>query len=82
MAYTVNTADEFKVWFGEQEEDLQDKIVAFLGLLEEHGPQLRRPYADTLAGSMISNLKELRVQHRGNFTVFSMRSTQNGEPYC
>ncbi len=34
-------------------------------MLEEHGPQLGRPYADTLEGSRLSNLKELRVQHRG-----------------
>jgi hypothetical protein len=32
----------------------------------EHGPNLRRPYADTLKGSKISNLKELRVQHKGD----------------
>ena len=34
-------------------------------LLQEHGPQLRRPYADTLEGTNRNNLKELRVQHRG-----------------
>jgi len=65
MAYIVNASDDFREWFEGQEEDLQDKIAASVGLLEEHGPQLRRPYADTLEGSKISNLKELRVQHRG-----------------
>ena len=29
------------------------------------GPHLRRPYADTLGETRLSNLKELRVQHRG-----------------
>lgn len=28
------------------------------------GPNLGRPYADTLHGSSLANLKELRVQHR------------------
>jgi hypothetical protein len=37
-----------------------------VNLLAEHGPSLRRPYADTLKGSKVSNLKELRVQHKGN----------------
>jgi hypothetical protein len=36
-----------------------------VGLLERLGPQLGRPYADTLGGTTMSNLKELRVQHRG-----------------
>ncbi|MCL2831970.1 MAG: type II toxin-antitoxin system RelE/ParE family toxin [Treponema sp.] len=31
-------------------------------MLEEYGPQLPRPHADTLKGSSLSNLKELRSQ--------------------
>lgn len=44
---------------------MQDAIAAHVRLLEEVGPHLGRPYADTLHGSTIANLKELRVQHRG-----------------
>ena len=65
MAYIVNASEDFKGWFDQQEEDLQNRIASAVGLLEEHGPQLRRPHADTLEGSTVSNLKELRVQHRG-----------------
>ena len=36
-----------------------------LGLLKLEGPLLGRPYVDTLKGSQYPNLKELRVQHRG-----------------
>lgn len=43
---------------------MQDAIAAHVGLLEEVGPNLGRPYADTLHGSSLTNLKELRVQHR------------------
>jgi hypothetical protein len=35
-----------------------------LDLLQERGPLLSRPYADTLKGSAISNLKELRVKYK------------------
>jgi hypothetical protein len=66
MAYTVNVSDEFANWFSEQEEALQNSITAMVNLLVEQGPNLRRPYADTLKGSKISNLKELRVQHKGD----------------
>ena len=65
MAYTVNASAEFGEWFRSQEKPLRRTVAAHIGLLEEHGPQLRRPYADTLEGSKLSNLKELRVQHRG-----------------
>lgn len=40
------------------------RVIAHLNLLEERGPLLGRPYADTLKNSKISNLKELRVQHK------------------
>ena len=66
MAYTVNASEEFENWFNEQEEAVQNSITAMVNLLAEHGPNLRRPYADTLKGSKISNLKELRVQHKGD----------------
>jgi hypothetical protein len=33
--------------------------------LEEKGATLGRPFVDTLKGSNLSNLKELRVQHAG-----------------
>lgn len=65
MPFIVNTSDEFDAWFTPLEEALQDDILFAVRLLQEHGPQLRRPYADTLEGTRFSNLKELRVQHRG-----------------
>lgn len=40
------------------------KIYAALELLSTEGPQLGRPYADTLQGVKYTNLKELRVQSK------------------
>lgn len=65
MPYVVNFSGEFQEWLEEQEEDLQDTVLMYIRLLEQYGPQLGRPQADTLTGSKLSNLKELRVQHRG-----------------
>ena len=65
MAYTVNFSPEFKAWWDGQERDVKRSILRPMRLLEEHGHQLSRPYADTLEGSSLTNLKELRVQHRG-----------------
>ena len=45
---------------------LRNEIIAHANLLREHGPQLGRPYVDTLEGSAFTNMKELRVQFRGD----------------
>lgn len=64
--YYVKITDEFKVWFDEQSNETQDRIVAYLLLLKEVGPQLSRPFADTLNSKEFNNLKELRVQLHGD----------------
>lgn len=33
--------------------------------MQEQGPNLKRPHADTLEGSSFPNLRELRIQHEG-----------------
>jgi len=38
------------------------KVAAHLSLLEEQGPNLRRPYADTVRGK----IRELRIHHSSN----------------
>ncbi len=55
----------FAAWLDEQGEDLRLRTLAHLELLKTRGPQLGRPYADTLKGSKITNLKELRFQFDG-----------------
>lgn len=51
-------------WLDTLVEDDLLKIYATLALLSEEGPQLGRPYVDTLEGSKYPNLKELRVQSK------------------
>jgi hypothetical protein len=60
MAWTVTFGDEFDVEFELLDPDVQDALLAHARLLSEFGPQLGRPYVDTLAGSRNSNMKELR----------------------
>ncbi len=42
------------------------KIMSHVGLLQERGPHLGRPYVDTLKSSKYSHLKELRIQIAGD----------------
>jgi hypothetical protein len=65
MEWIIIFHPAFRDWLYEQSEDVQDSILAGLGLLKQEGPLLGRPYVDTLQGSQYPNLKELRVQHAG-----------------
>ncbi|MXY40332.1 MAG: addiction module toxin RelE [Rhodospirillaceae bacterium] len=58
--WTVAFFEDFKVEFDEFPEAVQNAILARAKLLERVGPQLGRPYADTLAGAKHTNMKELR----------------------
>lgn len=46
-----------------------EQVAAALDLLEELGPSLGRPLVDTLRGSRLPNLKELRPGSRGRSEV-------------
>lgn len=46
-----------------------EQVAAALDLLAEFGPSLGRPLVDTLRGSRLANLKELRPGSRGRSEV-------------
>lgn len=46
-----------------------EQVAAALDLVEEFGPSLGRPLVDTLRGSRLPNLKELRPGSRGRSEV-------------
>jgi len=61
VAWTVQYHEEFWAELKAESESLQDAVFANGVLLQHSGPQLRRPYADTLKGSAFPNMKELRI---------------------
>ncbi len=64
MAYTVTATVEFTEWFDSLTAAEQDTFAVAIKLLQEKGPMLGRPYADTLRGSAYPNMKELRIAHK------------------
>jgi len=52
----------FEVEFLAFDRDVRIALVAAAKLLQDYGPQLGRPYADTLKGSKHPNMKELRFE--------------------
>jgi hypothetical protein len=63
--WEIETSDEFIAWYRGLEDQEIDSVNFSVDLLEQTGPLLGRPHVDTLKGSSIPNLKELRVQHEG-----------------
>jgi len=60
MNWVVRLHDKFETELDMQEKGIQDELLAHALLLEKFGPQLGRPYVDTLKGSNFPNMKELR----------------------
>ena len=55
---------EYEDWFTKQDEENKMIINAKVILLSEFGPNLGRPYVDTIKGSKYKNLKELRIKYK------------------
>lgn len=64
--WKVETTDAFDEWFDDLDDTDRGSVAASMILLEEKGPMLKRPHADTVNSSSYSNMKELRVQSKGD----------------
>jgi hypothetical protein len=65
MEWDVEFTDEFFVWWESFDALSQDSVNFGVRLLQQHGPNLKRPHADALDGSGFPNMRELRIQHEG-----------------
>jgi hypothetical protein len=65
MDWEVEVSDEFRGWYESLNESEWESVNSAVAKLEHYGPNLGRPYVDTLVGSKYPNMKELRVQHQG-----------------
>lgn len=62
--YEIKRTEELILWFKDLDLDAKKDILVSLEILKEFGPKLGRPHVDTIAGSKIKNLKELRVNSK------------------
>ena len=61
--WDIYQTDEVAAWMDDlrrTDPEAADKVEAAVDVLAEYGPTLGRPLVDTLVGSKLSNLKELR----------------------
>jgi hypothetical protein len=61
MGWDVEYDEEYLTELLAASESVQDAVFACAEMLKVLGPQLKRPYADTLNGSRYPNMKELRI---------------------
>lgn len=78
--WTVEVGDEFEPEFHELHEDVRMEIPALARVLQQFGPQLGRPRADTLNGSRHANMKELRCSAADG--EWLLRSTLSARRSC
>jgi len=69
MAWDVEYTDQFDDWWEGLTEDQQEAVTARVELLEQQGPSLGRPIVDSLQGTKVHNLKELRCAKDGALRV-------------
>jgi hypothetical protein len=63
--WPIEVSEEFELWYGALDEQESASVTRSVDMLEAIGPVLGRPHVDSIKGSKIANLKELRVQHQG-----------------
>lgn len=68
--WDVYVVDEVRDWIVELDAATQARVVQAIDALAEAGPGLGRPLVDTIRGSSIANLKELRVSTARILFVF------------
>ncbi len=72
MAWAVILVDEVADWYLDLVNDepaTAELVAAAIDLLEADGPTLGRPLVDSIEGSSIRNLKELRPGSRGRSEI-------------
>ena len=66
MAWDVVLLSEVADWYEALDDQTAELVTAAIDLLAELGPTLGRPLVDTLQGSALAHLNELRPGSAGN----------------
>ncbi len=57
----IQMSPEVETWLDSEPVAVRERVDMVLTVLREQGPGLGRPLVDSISGSVIGNLKELRV---------------------
>ena len=62
--WEIKRTEELVKWTKALDDDAREAILKNIIILKEIGPNLGRPYVDTLKQSRHKNMKELRIQNK------------------
>ena len=62
--WEIKRTEELAKWTKTLDDDAREAILKNIIILKEIGPNLGRPYVDTLKQSRHKNMKELRIQNK------------------
>src|SRR6266581_2922992 len=82
VKWIVEIGDEFQPEYDALPEEVQDELLAMSRLLQQFGPQLKRPHADTLNGSRHANMKELRFKAADGVWRVAFAFDPRRRPFC
>lgn len=82
--WSSSTTDTFDEWYEKLDDTDRANVLASMLVLQSLGPMLGRPHADTVNGSAHSNMKELRIQSKGQplRAFFAFDPERNGILLC
>lgn len=69
MAWEVIFSTEMTTWLDQINQGTYEQVIAATKVLEDLGPALGRPLLDSIKGSQMSNLKELRPGSTGSTEI-------------
>lgn len=65
MNWEIEFTDEFEEWWESLELAEQESVAIVIQLLEERGVHLSFPHSSDIKGSKHGQMRELRIQHKG-----------------
>ena len=66
MTWEVEYTDEFGEWWDTLDEGEKHSLAVCVVLLQQKGPTLAFPYSSGIVASRHRQMRELRVQHKGD----------------
>lgn len=69
MAWQILMSGEVEAWLASADESTRQQTLSAIEALSVGGPQLGRPFVDTIAGSRFKNMKELRPGSAGRSKI-------------
>lgn len=69
MSYWSVITEYVEPWLDSLDDDTFQQVLAAIELLRQEGPQLGRPFVDSVRASQLHNLKELRTESTGRSEI-------------